>query len=187
MARKVFIVGEYDWNTNSGSELSNFLSVIQYSAAAGDMYWSLFPHADQYGYVQHREHYTLHFPGDTPDMRKRVSILLTHAYAMQGKPVPRAELPGRPYITFDTGNAIAWRGAVDAATYTVQRSTVSGDGPWDVICDRCATDNDTPWIDVSRSAGPAWYRVRAYTVTDIAGPFSNVYFSTWSLSWPSSS
>jgi mannan endo-1,4-beta-mannosidase len=39
---KVFIVGEYDWNTNTGDGLSDFLSAIEHSKVAGDMYWSLF-------------------------------------------------------------------------------------------------------------------------------------------------
>ena len=176
-AGKVFIVGEYDWNTNTGSELSNFLSVVQHSAAAGDLYWSLFPHADLHGYIQHYEHFTLHYPGDTPDMRKRVSLLLAHAYSMQGRPVPGTELPGRPYITSGAGSTVAWRGAAGAVTYSMARSIVSANGPWTVICDRCATDNDTPWIDTSRPARSVWYRVRGYTVSGIAGPYSNVYFS----------
>jgi mannan endo-1,4-beta-mannosidase len=176
-ARKVFIVGEYDWNTNNGSELSDFLSAIQYSSAAGDMYWTLFPHTDLYGYVQHGEHYTLHYPGDTPDMRRRVSLLRAHAYAMQGQPVSTSKSPGTPQITFVTNNAIAWRGAAGADTYMVERSTVSSDGPWTVICDRCATDDDTPWLDTSRPAGSVWYRVRAYSVSGIAGPYSDSFFS----------
>ena len=37
--------------------------------SAGATYWSLFPHADHYGYVQHDDGFTLHHPGDTRRMR----------------------------------------------------------------------------------------------------------------------
>jgi hypothetical protein len=176
-AGKVFIVGEYDWNTGTESELFDFLSVIQYSPAAGDMYWALFPHANKYGYIHHSEHYTLHYPGDTPDMRRRVDILRAHAFAIQGRSVPRSEPPGTPQITFVSNDEIAWRGAAGADTYTVERSVAGANGPWITICNRCATDDDTPWIDTSRPAQAVWYRVRAYTVIGIAGSFSNVYLS----------
>ena len=122
-AQEGFIVGEYDWNTTKGDPLSNFLSSIEQSGVTGDLYWSLFPHDDRYGFVHHYEHYTLHYPGDTPDMRNRVSLLRAHAYTMQGKPVPKAASPGTPYITSVEGDTIAWRGAFGGDTYTVERST----------------------------------------------------------------
>jgi len=176
-AGKVFIVGEYDWNTNDGDALSGFLLAVEHSRAAGDMYWSLFPHDDTYGFVQHAEHFTLHYPGDTLDMRSRVHLLRVHAYVMQGLPVPTKAPPEKPSITFVTGNAIAWRGAAGADTYTVERSTTGAGGPWTIICDRCATDNDTPWIDASKPFSSVWYRVKGNTVYGVAGPYSNVYRS----------
>ena len=175
-ADKAFIVGEYDWNTNQGDSLSDFLSFIEQSDLAGDMYWSLFPHDDKYGFVQHNEHYTLHYPGDTPDMQSRIKLLRTHAYAMRGLSVPKDASPGTPYITSVDGDAIAWRGAFGAATYTVERSTQGADGPWTAICDRCATDFDTPWTDDSQPTGDTIaYRVRAYSVADTPGAYSNTF------------
>ena len=174
-AGKVFIVGEYDWNTNKGDSLNDFLSFIEQSNLAGDMYWSLFPHGDKYGFVQHYEHYTLHYPGDTPDMQSRISLLRAHAYAMRGLSVPKDASPGTPYITAVNGKTIAWRGAFGAAMYTVERSTQGADGPWTVICDRCATDFSTPWTDASKPTGAIAYRVRAYSVTGIPGAYSNTF------------
>ena len=174
---KVFIVGEYAWNTNKGASLSSFLLTVEQSGAVGDMYWALFPHKETYGFVQHKEHFTLHYPGDTPDMRSRVRLLCAHAYAMRGLPVPTTNPPEAPSIPSVIGNALAWRGAVGADTYTVERSTVGAGGPWTVVCNRCATDNDIPWIDVSKPAGRVRYRVKGYTVSGIPGPYSDVYQS----------
>jgi mannan endo-1,4-beta-mannosidase len=176
-AHKVFIVGEYDWNTDQGDTLSGFLSSIEQSGAAGDLYWSLFPHDDQYGFVRHNEHYTLHYPGDTPDMRWRVIILSAHAYSMRDLPMPTATPPGTAVITGVSGHAITWRGAFGIDMYTVERSTRGAHGPWTVICDLCATDDYTPWIDMSRPSSSAWYRVRGATVSGVSGPYSKVYGS----------
>jgi hypothetical protein len=174
-AQKVFIVGEYDWNTTQGDSLNSFLSAIEQSNVAGDVYWSLFPHDIHYGFVANSDHYTLYYPGDTADMRQRVSLLTTHAYAMRGLQVPTTLLPGTPSIISVNGNAIVWRGAFGADTYTAERSTQGASGPWTVICNRCATDFNTPWSDTSKPTGNVWYRVQGYTVSGTPGSYSNVY------------
>lgn len=173
-ANKVFIVGEYDWNTNDGDALGNFLSVIQHSKVAGDMYWSLFAHDDIHGFVQHGEHYTLHYPGDTPDMRWRIALLRAHAYAMRGLPLATDTVPGKPAITSIDGNSIDWRGAFGAATYSIERSTDGINGPWIVICNRCVTDESIPWQDVNQPLGPVAYRIRGYSVSGVPGPYSPI-------------
>jgi len=174
-AKKVYLADEYDWNTNTDNSLSLFLNAIKNSTASGDLYWSLFPHADRYGYVIETEHYTLHYPGDTPDMRSRVSLLRNHAFAMQGMPVPSLAPPGTPVITFVNGKEIAWRGVAGAVAYTIERSTTRANGPWTVICNKCATDDDTPWIDKSQPQGSVWYRVEGFSVSGIADAFSSVF------------
>lgn len=171
-ASKVFIVGEYDWNTTDGNDLSSFLSAVLNSGASGDMYWSIFPHDDQYGFVPQNEHFTLHYPGDTPDMRQRVAMLRAHAFAMQGRPVPTTMQPGTPLITSVQNNKITWRGAYGADTYSIERSTTGTRGPWTVICDRCATDLTTPWQDATPSPGNAIYRVRGFSLYGVPGPYS---------------
>ena len=173
-ANKVFIVGEYDWNTNDGDALSDFLLSIEKSDAAGDLYWSLLPHSDAHGFVKQGEHFSLRYPGNTPDIRERVALLRAHAYRMQGKPVLKETSPGTPNITSVEGNTITWRGAFGADTYTVERATEGEEGPWTVICDRCATDYSTPWVDMTQPDGSVWYRVRGYSVAGVAGPYSNV-------------
>lgn len=174
-AQKVFIAEEYDWNTVAGDSLSSFLSAIEQSDVTGDLYWSLFPHNDLHGYVQQNEHFTLHYPGDTPDIQARVEMLRAHAYALSGLPMPTNDSPGRPTITLIQGKRIFWRGADDAYLYTIDRSIRGPDGPWTTICDRCVTDNDTPWMDTSQPVGPLWYRMRAASASGFYGPYSFSY------------
>ena len=168
-ANKVFVVGEYDWNTFTPATIGSFLKLIENSTASGDLYWSLFPHADNYGFVYRREHYTLHYPGDTLDMRTRVNLLRQHALAMQNMSASGVNPLGSPVITFVYQNQIAWRGVAGAIDYTVERSTIGANGPWTVICNQCATDNDTPWRDHQVPPGPLWYRVIAYNLSGVAG------------------
>ncbi|HEY6540852.1 MAG TPA: cellulase family glycosylhydrolase [Ktedonobacteraceae bacterium] len=174
-ANKVFVVGEFDWNILTPTDINNFLKLIQNSTASGDLYWSLFPHADNYGFVYRKEHYTLHYPGDTLDMRNRVNLLRQHAFAMQNMPAPGVTLAGTPVITFVSSSGIAWRGTAGADTYSIERSTVGVNGPWMVICNQCATDNTGPWIDPSRPQGNVWYRMRAYSSWGNPSSYSNVY------------
>ncbi len=167
-ASKVFVAGEYDWNTFTPADIKSFLLTIENSTASGDLYWSLFPHDDYYGFVFHNEHYTLHYPGDTADMRIRVTMLRQHAFVMQNVAAHRANNLGSPVITFVYENQIAWRGVAGAIDYTVERSTTRANGPWTVICNQCATDNDTPWRDQQVPTGPLWYRVIAYNLSGVA-------------------
>jgi hypothetical protein len=174
-AGKVYYAGEYDWpNYNGGDSLGSFLSAIEANGTANDTFWSLFPHNDTYGYVQHGDGYTLHYPGDTSDMRSRAQALRTHAYTMSGRSVPADGTPAAPVITSINGQAIAWRGSTPSDTYSVERSTAGNTGPWTVICDRCATDNNTPWTDSSQPSGTVWYRVRGFNLSSVPGDYSPV-------------
>ena len=142
---------------------------------SGDLFWALFAHNDTFGYVNHSDSYTLHYPGDTPAMRRAAQALRHHAYAMSGLTAPAYGIPGPPLITGVAGGRVAWRGTAVADRYTVERATKGPGGPWTVACDRCATDNATPWTDASQPAGAGWYRVWAYNLSGVSGPYSPVY------------
>lgn len=178
-AKKVFYVGEFSWN--KGDSLNTFLTAIEKSPIAGDTYWSFFPHNDTYGYVQHGDGYTLHYPGDNSAMQEAVQLLCAHAYRMQGRNEPPPGIPGAPLITNIQGRQIVWRGTALGATYSIERSaaglTGGITGPWTVICNRCATDNDTPWVDSTQPAGLVWYRVQAFNLDGKPGPYSAPYVS----------
>jgi len=175
-ANKVFIVGEYDWNTTEGDELKEFLATIEQSNVAGDLYWSLFAHGDSHGLLSNKEHFVLHYPGDTPAMRNRVTMLHAHANQMHGMTKPSERQPGIPAITAIDGSNILWRGAYGADTYTIERSTQGITGPWEVICDRCVTDLSIPWVDTKRPSGTVAYRIRAHTSSGVPGPYSAIYW-----------
>ncbi len=180
-AGKVFIVGEFDWNdANGGDPLNSFLAAIESnSGIAGDAFWELWSHGDEYGYVSNDPQYTLHYPGDSAAMRVSVGRLRTHAYIMRGMRVPTNSPPGSPLIQVvirgGPQNVLIWRGATLAANYTIERSTSSTHGPWTVICNKCITDTNTPWTDITTPAGAVWYRMIAYNVSGAAGTPSNPY------------
>ncbi len=179
-AGKAFIAGEFDWQgKNGGDPLESFLSAARSTpAVSGDLYWALFGHDDLFGYVDHSATYTLHYPGDTSDMRAGAGELRRHAYAMRGLRAPADGAPAAPLVTGASAGRITWRGAATADRYTVERATRGPSGPWSVVCGRCATDNATPWADASQPAGKVWYRVRAYSLSGRPGPYSPVYAAT---------
>lgn len=75
-ADKALMIGEYAWTMNGENDLINFLAAVEENTdVAGDLYWSLFPHNDYYGFVYHYDGFTLHYPGDNLDMRNRVNML----------------------------------------------------------------------------------------------------------------
>jgi hypothetical protein len=179
---KVFFVGEFDWiNLDGGDRLDAFLSALEADAnVSGDLYWSLFPHGDLHGLVQHLDGYTLHYPGDDLDARTRAELLRRHAFAIRGLPVPDELAPGAPLVTrVHAANGrydVAWRGVATAWRYSVEVSRTGPSGPWTVACDQCATDNDTPWTDPLTPVAPAtWYRVRAHAACGIPGGYSDPY------------
>lgn len=180
-ARKVFIAGEFQWNdTYGGDSLESFLAAIKSNPAiSGDLFWELWPHNNQYGFVSNQAKFTLHYPGDSPFMQAQVSLLRTHAFEMAGMPVPPEQVIGSPLlrtvVRTASQNILIWRGAVGAANYSVERSAIGPNGPWATICDRCATDMATPWTDNAPLSGATWYKVVPYTTTNVAGSPSNVY------------
>lgn len=181
-AGKVMFVGEYDWTNEQFGTLANFHTAIENdSVIAGDMYWALFGHNDNYGYVQHPDGFTVHYPGDTTFMRTQAQQMRTHAYKMRGITTPPAHgIPGAPLITGSSTSGgkyvLNWRGSAPSDKYTVERSTAGSSGPWTVACNQCATDNQTPWTDAGSTAGAAtWYRVKGHNLSGVAGSYSNVY------------
>ncbi|HKF37862.1 MAG TPA: hypothetical protein VKB35_13290 [Ktedonobacteraceae bacterium] len=180
-AGKAFVVGEFDWNdANGGDALSSFLSTIESdSVVTGDLFWELWAHDDQYGYVSNGIQYTLHCPADSVAMATSVNQLRIHAFKMREIALPTFSAPGVPLIGVVIRNAasdvLVWRGASLAASYSIERSTSGASGPWTVICNRCATDSSTPWVDMTAPAGALWYRVIAYGLSGVAGSPSSPY------------
>ncbi len=180
-ANKVLYVGEFNWNDSAGGDrLADFLAAIEsHPGIAGDTYWELWSHDDNYGYVSNEVQYTLHYPGDSPTMISRVQLLRTHAYKMSNKKVPSESAPGTPTLGVvfkdNQQNILVWRGTALAATYSIERSTGSANGPWTTICSRCVTDLHIPWVDSTTPARTTWYRVTAFNSAGTAGKPSDPY------------
>ncbi len=181
-AGKAFVIGEFDWNdANGGDSLQNFLASVQSTpAVAGDAFWELWPHDDQYGYRSSVAQYTLHYPGNSGNERNSGVLLRLYAYKMRNQAVPAFSIPAAPLletvVTGVSGNTLIWRGSANTATYSIERSTVGMQGPWSVICNKCATDYDTPWTDTQYlPTGTLWYRVIPYNLDGVAGVPSQAY------------
>jgi hypothetical protein len=176
-AYKVYFVGEFDWlgKSGSGNSLSTFLSYIENTpTVSGDLFWSLFPHNDLNGFVQHKDGFTFHYTGGNANMETRGQQLRTHAYRMRNRNVPSSKIPNAPRlwkpVNVSGGIKINWQGVVGANTYLVQRST--DNTHWTTI-NTGLTDNDTPWIDtMANKSSTNWYRVAAINRDGIQGPFS---------------
>lgn len=180
MAQRVYTVGEWGPNMYGIDDVKTFTKALeaQGDGIGGSAWWSLFPHGDEYGFVPHGDSFTIHWPGDDDAMREKVAVLRAHAFRMRGLPVPAdTPAPGTPAITRVALNAstgrddVWWRGATLADMYDVERSDAGSAGPWVKVCDRCATDNDTPWAAPPKpaSGAPSWYRVIAYSIGGVAG------------------
>lgn len=180
-AGKAFFVGEYAWNLETYGTMTSFINAVKNnSAIAGSAFWSLFGHKDNYGYVQHNDGFTLHYPGDTADMRTKAQQLRTHNYQIRGLSVPSHGIPPAPKIVSHDNNGgknrLYWQGAAGADKYTVERSTAGSSGPWTVISNQGATDYSTPWTDSGSAYGTAaWYRLKAHNLSGAAGSYSAVY------------
>jgi hypothetical protein len=178
---KVFLAGEFQWNdTYGGDDLKTFLStILSKPVIGGALLWELWPHRDSYGFLSNQPKFTLHYPGDTSFMQSQVNLLRTYAFEAAHVSQPAESVVGSPLLSTiirtDSQNTLLWHGAVGAASYSIERSTASANGPWTTICDKCATDMDVPWIDSSLPSSATWYKVVPYTLAGVAGSSSNVY------------
>ncbi len=172
---KVYVANEYGWDVTdwpSREDLKNVLSTLESDPKiSGDGYWALQAHADKFGWQlisapaksasyakwgETGEWWSLFYGGvktlvdSAEDMQARAELLRNHAYAMAGSSVPPHPVPAPPVITFKGIGLLGWHGSAGAVVYTVQRRS-SDSAPRETVCDRCATDADTPWVDEKAS------------------------------------
>ncbi len=170
---KVYVANEYGWDVTDWPARSEFEAVLKALEAdpkiGGDGFWALQAHADKFGWQpisapsnsaaysrwgETGQWWSLFYGGvstlinSAQEMQARAELLRTHAFAMAGLPVPPHPIPAPPTITFKGIGILGWHGSPGAVIYSVQRRP--GDSAkWVTVCDRCATDADTPWVDAS--------------------------------------
>jgi hypothetical protein len=100
---------------------------------------------------------------DKADMAARAELLRSHAFAIAGVAVPPHAIPPAPVVTSQGMGLVTWRGSAGAVSYSIERKDNNA-SPWKTICDKCATDESTPWIDPKPAQGlfSIKYRVTAY-------------------------
>lgn len=189
---KVYVVSEFGWDPTNWPTRQAFEGVLKTlqndPKISGDDYWALQAHADKFGWQlisaptnsrayakwgESGQWWSLFYGGvDTminsaSEMQARAELLRAHAFAMAGLPVPPYPVPAAPVITFKGLGILGWRGSAGAVVYSVQRRA-AGASQWTTICNRCAIDADTPWVDKQaehRSLAALFsteYRVIAY-------------------------
>ena len=180
---KAYLVGEYDWNgARGGVGLSAFLGAVQTSGAAGALMWSVVPHADGSGFVDHADGFQFFFPGRTSDETARTRSILSFARAVGGPAVSGSAPPAPCGVgVVRTGDrlGISWRGAAPAVRYQVQRRPTGGSGgswttlTYDAKDQRVATG--PLWTDGSSAvvrASGFEYRVAGVSMTGARGSYS---------------
>jgi mannan endo-1,4-beta-mannosidase len=189
---KVFIVNEFGWDKTdwgTAEDLTHLLdSFLRNPDISGDGFWALQAHLDNFGFQafpadtadpafaekgESGEWWALYYPGrktlvmSAEDMAGRAQQLRTHAYQMSGLSVPKHAAPPSPVMSSVVfGGLVAWRGSAGATRYSIE-SMAPNATEWKLVCDRCATDEQDPWIDPHPGLGTR-YRVTAYNADNVA-------------------
>ena len=168
---KVYVANEFGWDITNWPTREDFETVLKTlesdSRISGDGFWALQAHADKFGWQpisaptnsasystwgESGQWWSLFYGGvntlinSAQEMQARAELLRTHAFAMAGIPVPPHPVPAPPEITFKGIGLVGWHGSPGAVVYSVQRR-IGDSAQWETVCDRCATDADTPWVD----------------------------------------
>lgn len=195
---KVYVANEYGWDVTDWPTREGFEAALKTLESdtniSGDGFWALQAHADKFGWQpisapvnsasysrwdESGQWWSLFYGGvntlinSAHEMQARAELLRTHAFVMAGMPVPPHPVPAAPVITFKGIGLVAWHGVPGAVVYSVQRRK-GGSSQWETVCDRRATDADTPWVDQgARNSSFAdlfatRYRVMAYNADNKA-------------------
>lgn len=173
--RKPFLVGEFGLVEPATVE-ALLKRVVQDESIVGALLWSLRPHSSGGGFYWHNEYdawWAYHYPGfETNAASGEVAVMRameTYAHAVQGLPVPaRHPVPGRAeLIASSTTDAIAWRGAVGARYYELQRQEAT---TTTIEVDKGSSSGGAGRNSSSGSSSADWTTV-AGKLSDAANPF----------------
>ena len=100
----------------------------------------------------------------------------TPGHALPPAPTITSVSYGQTSFVGRVGVRVYWQGSAGAQSYSVQRAPRAG-GPWTTLCDRCATDLDDGYVDLSPAAKDSRYRVVPYNLDGRAGRASRPVFA----------
>jgi hypothetical protein len=173
---KAYMLGEYDW---TGKRLTvtlvDYLNTIKDADVDIVSFWSLFGHNDTYGFIQHGDGYTLHYPGYNNEMISRSGQIRSAYYGIRNLSVPNHGIPGIPLLNtlnkLGSAVSVTFRGSVASASYQLLRS-IDGGSTWTMVVTNLK-ENSLPYIDNSTWTGTALYKVRGINLSGVYGEFSN--------------
>jgi hypothetical protein len=191
---KVYIVDEYGWDNTNWSTQDDLQAVLKSMESdpkiSGDLYWALQAHNIDFGWQpipdnilnvaydkvgESGQWWALYYGGintlinSKEDMAARAELLRSHAFRMDGLTVPPHDIPHAPVITTTGFGALGWRGSAGAIKYTIERKD-SDSAAWQVVCDKCVTDSDAPWIDPKPAAGAGGAKYRVIAINADGAP-----------------
>ena len=186
-AGKPFFVGEYGFKPTS--EFEAFLNKVIENGTSGALIWSLRPHSNKGGFVQHTEYevggilyQAYHWPGlpsgDYQDSTNVLKLLREKAYEIQGMDVPPMPAPEPEPVLFNTDSVtkLSWKGSTGARSYTIERAEDPA-GPWEVLATGVLDDmppGGIMYADRKAVSGKAYYyRVKGVNEGGESG-YSNV-------------
>ena len=189
---KVYVANEYGWDITDWPTRNDFQKVLSALESdrniSGDGFWALQAHADKFGWQllsapansaayakwgETGQWWSLFYGGvktlvdSAEGMQARAELLRAHAFVIAGLTVPPHPVPAPPVITFKGIGLLGWHGSAGAVVYSVQRR-IGDSAQWVTVCDRCATDEDAPWVDADAAKSSlsnllaTKYRVIAY-------------------------
>ncbi|CAH1208081.1 hypothetical protein PAECIP111892_03046 [Paenibacillus auburnensis] len=194
--KKPFVVGEF--GLIQTGQVEAMLDEVINSGASGALIWSLRPHSNNGGFIQHSEYdpgdgilyRAYHWPGlpsgDYQDERNLMSLMREKAYAIDGINTPMLPAPEPAPELFETSSVskLRWKGSTGASSYTVERSETPG-GPWSVIGKNILDDvnpGENMFSDLTGVTGTDYYyRVKGDNISggsdysNIVGPVTAHY------------
>lgn len=181
-AGRPYIAGEYGWTLG---DAAGFLAAVAGdSNVSGANFWSLFPHDDFGGWVNHSDGFTVNYEVTHGAEWGFLQTFAAHAAALAGLPAPPSPPPPRaPTILSADGGSLIWRGAALAAYYDVRVSPANAGGPWISLCPcaagcdaLCISDADVPVaLNASLAAPGAWLMLGSFGAQGETGAWSEPF------------
>lgn len=171
-SQKVYSAGEFGWTEGDSERKALLDECLAAPACANAAPWSLFPHADTFGFVDHSDGFTIHYPGTaTPDQANFVLDMVSFATSMYGT-APILTSPAIPSIMIINSTSITWRGAALSASYDVQIAD-SESGPWKTVTSEPGpNDLQVPFTVPGGVKTGQWVRARGVGLSSLLGEWS---------------